>query len=63
MGDLRNNLEHPGKKFRQDVYDEYSVVALKTCIVAWALLVIFFVVFVIDNKWILAGILAWELLP
>ena len=55
-------LEHPGKKFRQDVYDEYSVFALKTFIIAWALLVIVAALW-IDNKWLLAGILAWEILP
>jgi hypothetical protein len=55
-------LEHPGKQFRADVYEEYSVVALKTFIIAWALLVIVAALW-IDNKWVLAGLLAWEILP
>lgn len=55
-------LEHPGRKFQQDIYDEYSVLALKTFIIAWALLVIVAALYV-DNKWLLAGILAWEILP
>jgi hypothetical protein len=62
MGDLREHLEHPGKQFRQDVYEEYSVLALKTCIIVWALFVIGLALFV-NDKWLLAGILAWELLP
>jgi hypothetical protein len=59
---VSNLLEHPAGKFRQDVYDEYSVVALKTFIIAWAVLVIVAALW-IDNKWALAGLLAWEILP
>lgn len=55
-------LEHPGKQFQRDVYGEYSVFALKTFIIAWALLVIVAALW-IDNKWVLAGLLAWEILP
>lgn len=55
-------LEHPGRQFQRDVYDEYSVFALKTFIIAWAFLVIVAALW-IDNKWILAGLLAWEILP
>jgi hypothetical protein len=62
-GDLRERLEHPGKKIRQEFYEEYTVTGLKVAIVVWAVFVSILVIFFIDNKWILAGILAYEVLP
>ena len=50
-------------KVRQYFYDDFTAAALKTMIVLWAIVVILLVVFVVHNKWILAGILAYELLP
>ena len=43
--------------------DNYSASTLKALIVLWALLVIVLALFVVDNPWILAGILAYEVLP
>ncbi len=63
MSDLRDHLEHPGKKIRQAFYEDYTVTGLKVAIVAWAIVVSIAVIFFIDNKWLLAGILAYELLP
>ena len=56
-------LEHPVKHVRQAFYEDYTAATLKTLIVVWALFIIFITIFVIDNKWILAGILAYEVLP
>jgi len=43
--------------------DNYTASTLKALIVLWALLVIVLALFVVDNPWILAGILAYEVLP
>lgn len=51
------------QKVRQSFYDDFTTSALKTLIVLWALFVIFLVLFVVDNKWLLAAILAYEVLP
>lgn len=56
-------LEHPIKQVRQAFYENYTVATLKTLIVLWALFVIVLVLFVVENKWLLAGILAYEILP
>lgn len=56
-------LEHPFKKIRQEFYEDWTQASLKAAIVLWALFIIFLVIFVVDNKWILAGILAYEILP
>ena len=56
-------LDHPIEKIRQDFYEDYTAATLKTLIVLWAIGVILLVLFVVDNKWLLAGILAYEVLP
>ncbi len=49
-------------KIRLAAERDFTLVGLKTLIIAWALFVIVLTLF-IDNKWILAGILAYEILP
>ena len=56
-------LKDTWNSVRQSFYDDFTVASLKTMIVLWAILIIFLVLFVVDNKWILAGILAYEVLP
>ena len=56
-------LEHPVKKIQQAFYEDYTASSLKLLIVLWAIFIIFLVLFVVDNKWVLAGILAYEILP
>jgi hypothetical protein len=51
------------RDIRQRLTEYHSVLALKAMIVIWAILLVFFVVFFIDNKWVLAGILLYEVLP
>lgn len=41
---------------------EWAPTTLKTLIILWALFVIGLALW-IDNPWLLAGILAWEVLP
>lgn len=41
---------------------DYTLGALKIFIIVWAIFIIFLSL-VIDNKWILAGIIAYEVLP
>jgi hypothetical protein len=48
---------------RRQLANNYTVTALKTAIVIWALLVITFVVFFVDDEWLLAAILLYEVLP
>lgn len=50
--------------FRSRIAQEHpSALTLKLIITLWALGVIALVWFVVDNPWILAGILAYEVLP
>jgi uncharacterized membrane protein len=53
-------------KFAQDIraYFEsnYTVAGLKMLLIVWAVLIIVLALLV-DNPWILAGILAYEVLP
>lgn len=49
--------------WRQALANDFTTTALKTGIVLWAIFVIFLVIFVIDNKWLLAGIFLYEVLP
>lgn len=51
------------EKVRKYFHENYTKAGLKALIVAWALTVAFVAVFLVDNEWILAGILAWEVLP
>jgi len=48
---------------RQSFANDYTAAALKTLIVVWAITVALLALFVIDNKWVLAGMLAYEVLP
>jgi len=48
---------------QQSFYDDFTTATLKTLIVVWAVLIVLLVLFVVDNKWLLAGILAYEVLP
>lgn len=50
-------------KVRRSFHEHYTASSLKVLIVTWAILVILVTVFVVDNPWILAGILAYEILP
>jgi hypothetical protein len=50
------------KKAQAAFYDDFSLAALKTVIILWALFIICLALFV-DSKWVLAGILAYEVLP
>lgn len=56
MGDTFNSV-------RQAFANDYAVATLKTLIVVWAIIVILLTIFVVNNKWVLAGILAYEVLP
>lgn len=56
-------LKGTWENVRQSFYEDFTATSLKTIIVLWALMVIFLVLFVVDNKWLLAGILAYEVLP
>lgn len=49
-------------KIRELASQDLTLFGLKALIIAWALFVILLTV-LIDNKWILAGILAYEILP
>lgn len=44
-------------------YSEYTETALRWFIILWSIGIIVLVLFVVRNKWILAGILAYEVLP
>jgi len=51
------------KGIRQAFYDDFTAASLKIMIVLWSITIIILVVFFVDNKWLLAGILAYEVLP
>lgn len=42
---------------------DFGIAALKTLIVVWAIMVILVTLFVVNNRFVLAGILAYEVLP
>lgn len=50
------------KRLQAYFFHDYTASALRVLIILWALFVIVLVL-CIDNKWILAGILAYEVLP
>jgi len=50
------------KRTQQALAEDFTTTALKIIIVLWALFVIVLALG-IDNRWILAGILAYEILP
>ena len=49
-------------KIEQAFHDDFTLAGLKTIIILWAIGVIVLVL-VINNKWILAAIAAYEMLP
>ena len=51
------------KNVQQSFAQDYTAATLKALIVAWAILIIVLVLFFVDNPWLLAGILAYEVLP
>lgn len=50
------------KKLQQEFYKDLTSAMLRVAIITWALVVII-AALTVQNKWILAGILAWEILP
>lgn len=50
------------KRFRDAANRDFTLVSLKTLIIVWAIFVIFLTL-IVDNKWVLTGILAYEVLP
>jgi len=60
------NVQSRFEKIHDDVhsmfYDNFSLFGLKAFIVLWALFVIVLAMR-INNKWLLAGIIAYEVLP
>jgi len=59
---LKEILDHPGKQLRQDLAGEYDVTALRILIILVATLAIILAL-TVQNKWVLAGILAYVILP
>lgn len=56
-------FKHTFRSIREHFQNDFTTATLKTLIVLWALFVIVLVLFFVDNKWLLAGILAYEVLP
>lgn len=50
-------------RWREALSADFTTTTLKTAIVLWAILVVVLVIFFIDNKWLLAGIFLYEVLP
>ena len=50
------------KAFRNAANRDFTLLSLKTLIIVWAIFVIILAV-IVDNKWVLTGILAYEVLP
>lgn len=50
-------------KWRTSLSHDFTATTLKAAIVIWAIFICITVVFFIDNKWLLAGILLYEVLP
>jgi len=57
---LLSELVH---QWRTSLSKDFTSTSLKTAIVLWAIFVIILTLFFIDNKWLLAGILLYEVLP
>lgn len=47
---------------RRQFEKDFTLAALKTTIILWSLIIIALAI-IIDNKWVLAGVLAYEVLP
>jgi hypothetical protein len=56
-------LEHPFAEVRQAFSEDYSVATMRMLIVLYCLVIVFLALFVVKNKWVLAGMLAYILLP
>lgn len=50
------------KKFREAANRDFTLLSLKSLIIIWAIFVVILTL-IIDNKWVLTGILAYEVLP
>ncbi len=59
---LKEILDHPGKQLHQDLAGEYDVTALRILLILVATLAIILAL-TVQNKWVLAGILAYVILP
>jgi hypothetical protein len=53
---------NPVESVRRTFQKDFTLAGLKATIIVWSLLVIVAAI-VIDNKWVLAGLLAYEILP
>lgn len=59
---MHNVLPGMFGKFQKAAFDDFTVFSLRAVIILWAIFLIVLVLN-IQNKWILAGILAYEVLP
>ncbi len=59
---MRPLLEHPTYALREGLQAAWTTEALKAAIIGVAVLLIVLAL-VIENKWVLAGILAYAILP
>jgi hypothetical protein len=50
-------------RWRTALSHDFTATTLKAAIVIWAIFVCIMVIFFVDNKWLLAGILLYEVLP
>lgn len=50
------------KHLQETLYKDFTLGALKITVILWAIFVIFLSI-VVNDKWTLAGILAYEVLP
>lgn len=50
------------ERLKHQFYQDYTTTTLKALIIVVAIILIGAALF-IDNKWLLAGILVWEILP
>lgn len=57
-----NIVEKPLSEFRKSANRDLTLFQLKTAIILWSVVIIILTLFISD-KWILAGILAYEILP
>lgn len=55
-------MNSPIESVRRSFEKDFTLAALRATIITWCLVVIGLAI-VIDNKWVLAGILAYEVLP
>lgn len=58
MADFQEIKEETTRK----LFKDYSTLTIKVIIIGWALFVIFLALY-LENKWLLALLAAWEILP